>query len=439
MSFRLATVHAIAGLQWFTFMFTNTVVIPISIGAAFDLNAHTISGIMARAFILTGIACLVQALFGHRLPLMEGQSGLWWSVILSLAAIGSGSPLQLSEIGGNLALGIMIGGIIVAALGAAGFHQWLGRLFTPVVMAVLLILLSTQLITIFFHGMLGISQGGPIHPGIAALSLAIAVLVGSLTLFGRRLWSNFAILIGLTVGWVAYVFMFGSAGDPVAVPTWRDITQPFAFGALPGFGGHLRPGLVITAIFTALMNTTNTIATLRAAEPLFSVQVPARAYRRSLLYSGLLTAVSGICGQVPYAPYTSSIGFLRTTRLLERTPFLIGAGLFAVFGFIPQLSGLFATLPYSVGASVLFIAYLQLFGAALQNLDGMTFNFRTVYRIALPVLVGLALQCTDTAAFNSQSPLIRPLLSNGMLVGILISILLENLLPWQKWANTDEP
>ncbi len=91
--------------------------------------------------------------------------------------------------------------------------------------------------------------------------------------------------------------------------------------------------------------------------------------------------------------------------------------------------------PVSIGAAVLLIAYLQLFGAALQNLAGTTFNFRTIYRIALPVLIGLALQATSSQAFQTVNPLVRPLLSNGMIVGILLSILLENLLPWTKWAS----
>ncbi len=176
MHFKTATVQAIAGLQWFVFMFTNTVVIPISVGGAFHLGAHAISGIMARAFILTGAACLLQGLLGHRLPLMEGQSGLWWGVILSLAALGAGSKQELAQVGGNLAFGMIVGGLIVAILGAIGLHSVLNRLFSPMVMAVLLILLAAQLIDIFFHSMLGLNDSPHIEPGIALLAIAVASL-----------------------------------------------------------------------------------------------------------------------------------------------------------------------------------------------------------------------------------------------------------------------
>jgi xanthine/uracil permease len=76
----------LAGLQWLFFMFANTVVIPLTIGDAFDLSAGEVAGALQRSFIYTGAACILQAVFGHKYPLMEGQSGLWWGSILSLCA-----------------------------------------------------------------------------------------------------------------------------------------------------------------------------------------------------------------------------------------------------------------------------------------------------------------------------------------------------------------
>ena len=147
----------LAGLQWLSFLFVNIVVIPLSIGEAYNMTTLEISGNMARSFILTGAASLIQALFGHRLPLMEGQTGLWWGVILSMANIGLASGLSLAEVGGSLSVGIMLGGAAVILFGLFGFHKLLNQLFTPIVMAVLLMLLAAQLINIFFAAMLGIT------------------------------------------------------------------------------------------------------------------------------------------------------------------------------------------------------------------------------------------------------------------------------------------
>lgn len=426
---RNSFVTLFAGLQWLSFMFANTVVIPLSIGAAYHLTAEQISGSMSRSFLLTGAACLLQVLFGHGLPLMEGQSGFWWGITLSLSTIGTASGMPLSEVGGSLAVGMIGGGVLISILGLFGLHKLLNRLFTPIVMAVLLILLAAQLIDIFLRGMLGISATGQVNLGVAGLSLAVAVLVGVLTVAGRGLISNFAILIGLVLGWISYVLLFGS-GTSHVIPSFREVASPFVWGP-PAWN----VGIIVAAVMTALINTTNTVATLRAAEPLFGLRVHSNQYRRSFVWTGIYTALSGLFSVVAYAPYTSSIGFLRTTRILRKAPFIVAAAMFMLLGLAPTLASFFATLPMSIGDSVLFIAYLQLFGSALQNIEGTRFTYRTIFRIAVPTLTGLAIQSIPSHAFATLPGSARAIVGNGMLVGILLAILLENTIPWHKFAD----
>ncbi|MCL6631885.1 MAG: uracil/xanthine transporter [Alicyclobacillus herbarius] len=419
-----------AALQWLGFMFANTVVIPLSVGHAFQLTPEQISGAMARSFILTGAACLVQAAFGHRLPLMEGQSGLWWGVVLTLCSLAHG-PGALKTVGSSLEIGMVLGGVALAVCAVLGLHRLLNRWFTPVTMAVLLILLGSQLVDIFFKGMVGVTESGKIQPGVASWALLVSLLVAVLTIAGKGLLSNFSILIGLSIGWVGYVIFFGSPA--AATPPFRHMADWFVWGD-PSWNS-LDVGILLTAIVTALINTTNTIATLRAAEPTLAITVTDAGYRRSLLVSGLFTALSGPLAQVAYAPYTSTIGFLRTTRLVTKAPFLLGAALFVVMGLLPPVAGFFSRLPVPIGDAVLMVAYLQLFGSALQNLEGITFHFKSIYRIAAPVLLGLAIQTLPAAAFSSLPQVLRAVLSNGMLVGVLMAVILENVIPWHRFAS----
>lgn len=416
----------LAGFQWLSFLFVNTVVIPLSIGAAYQLTALQISGNMARSFILTGVACLIQALFGHRLPLMEGQTGLWWGVILSIASIGLSSGKPIAEVGGSLSVGIMLGGAVVILFGLFGLHKILNKLFTPVVMAVLLFLLAAQLIDIFFKGMVGITSTGKVDVPVALLSIFLVILVSFLTIAGRGLLSNFSILIGIIVGWTLYA-IFWETSTQIVAPHFRDISELFVWGN-PAFD----TGIIIAGICAAIINTSNTIATFRAAEPLLAVKIENRAYKRSFILTGIYTVLSGVFSTVPYAPYTSSIGFLQTTRLFKRAPFIIGSALLIVLGCIPQLVSFFSTLPLSVGNAVLFVAYLQLFGSALRNIEGMRFNYKSIFRIALPTLVGLAILATPSSSFSSIHGFMQTILSNGMLVGILLAVLLENIIPWSR-------
>ena len=416
----------LAGFQWLSFLFVNTVVIPLSVGEAYHLSSLQISGNMARSFILTGIACLIQALIGHRLPLMEGQTGQWWGMVLSIASIGISSGKSIGEVGGSLSVGIMLGGAVVILFGVFGLHKILNQLFTPIVMAVLLLLLASQLIDIFFAGMMGITSTGKVQGPVAILSIFLVILVSILTIAGRGLLSNFSILIGIIVGWILYAFLFGTS-TRVVVPHFHDIAEIFVWGK-PSFD----IGIIIAGICTAIINTSNAIATFRAAEPLLGISIKDGAYRRSFVLSGTYTVLSGIFSTVPYAPYTSSIGFLQTTRLFNRAPFIIGSVLLIVLGCVPQLASFFSTLPISVGDAVLFVAYLQLFGSALRSIEGMQFNYKSIFRIALPTLVGLAILATPSSSFASIHGFMQAILSNGMLVGILLAVILENVIPWSR-------
>ncbi|MHA6259023.1 uracil/xanthine transporter [Sporosarcina sp. CAU 1771] len=413
-----ATITMLAGFQWLFFMFANTIVIPISIGNAFELEQIEIVSAIQRSFIFTGIACILQGFVGHRLALMEGQSGLWWGVLLSLGATATTLNLELSTIGGSIAVGVIISGVLVTVFGLLGMGELLKKWFTPVVMFVFLLLLSNQLITIFLKGMLGLNSNETIDLKVAGFSILLAVFTLLLHVNGKGIISSLNLLIGMTTGWIAAVLLF-------PVEAAESIRTTPILTLFPWGNPTFEWGIVLTVVITGLLNTTNTIATLKGAEDVFEKTTTPRQYRASFFVTGTMSVLSGILGLVPYAPYASSLGLLNSTGIRERAPFIVGALLFIVLGMVPELSSFFSTIPESVGHSVLFVAYLQLFGSALRNIEGLSFEPKTVYRIALPSLIGLAIMGLPASVFSTIPDLLRPVLSNGMLMGILVALISE--------------
>lgn len=408
----------LAGFQWLFFMFANTVVIPISVGAAFGLEQIEIVSAIQRSFIFTGIACILQGLIGHRLALMEGQSGLWWGVILSLAATATTLQIDIAVVGGSIAIGAIISGLLVAILGGLGLGNILKKWFTPTVMFVFLLLLANQLIFIFLQGMVGLNDSPYINLNVAIFSFLLAAFTIFINVKGKGVISNLALLIGMVVGWVISTIVFGSTSTETI--TTGPFLQWFPWGE-PAFEW----GIIITIVITGLLNTTNTIATLKGAEDIYEKETNDRQYRKSFMLSGIFTSISGFVGVVPYAPYASSLGFLLSTGIRDRLPFFIGSALFILLGLIPPLSSFFSTIPHSVGNTILFVAYLQLFRSALRSIEGMTFTPKSVYKIALPALLGMAIMNIPKEAFVSLPALIQPLLANGMLMGIIAALMME--------------
>ncbi|MCM3439886.1 uracil/xanthine transporter [Metabacillus halosaccharovorans] len=415
-----------ASLQWLFFIFANTIVVPISIGTAFDLPYSEISMILRSSLVFTGIACLLQGLIGHRYPLMEGHSGIMWGLMLNLCVIASSTGTSLQTIGGGIASGLLLAGIVVLILGSLKLISFIQKVFTPMVMSVYLFLLTFQLILIFFKGMLKFTPDGKLDIPVSLFSLGVVLLVCLIKIKGKAVISNFAILIGIVVGWVFYLILFPAEQSTISQST--------------GFGLHLFPlgtpnlniGIIAITFLASFINLSNTIASVSTASTMFNDTFSQSRLDRSYLLNGAYSIVSALFGLVPYAPFASSIGFLESTRIFQLRPYLIGGGLMVLLGSVPFLGGLLATLPVTVGNAVLFVAYFQLFGTSLRSIHNHTFNSITIHRLAIPVLVGVCIMNMDADTFNTLPSLIQPLVSNGFIMGVLLSILLEMFVKWEK-------
>lgn len=425
----------VSGLQWLFFIFTNIIVIPITVGAAFELPQETIVSMLQLSFIVTGIACMLQALVGHKRAIMEGQSGLWWGVILTLVntAVAQGIPLQ--ELGGSLTVGVLISGAITVIIGLTGAGPQLAKLFSPAVMGVFMFLFGVQLVGIFMKGMLGIPFGndaetGAIDVSVSLLSILIAIIVIIISVKAPSSIKRYSLLIGIILGWILFVIFFE--------PEQSIKASSFNFELFPLGHPTWNTGIIITVIITGLLNTANTFGSLKGTDSMYKAMTTNSQYRSSFTITGLLTFISGLFGLVPYSPYVSSIGFLNQTGIIKRVPFILGGFMFLLMGLIPAVGGFFSGLPLSVGSAVLFVSYLLLLNSSFQFFKQVSFNTTNIYRSALPLFAGIIIMTMPASYFLTLPSVIRPLVSSGLLVGIVLALLMENLFPWDRYGTEKE-
>lgn len=425
----------LAGIQWFFFMFANTVIIPIMIGAAFGLPQKEVVPLLQMSFIVTGLACFFQVLVGHKKPIMEGQSGLWIAVFLTLIATSSAQGVPLHEVGGSFALGVIISGILTILIGVLGIGPRLASLFNESVMGVFMVLLGLTLMQIFIKGMLGLPFGATnepatIHLAKSAVSIFIIIVVILISIKSSKKVRNYALLIGIILGWVVYTFFFGI--EKIASDSSVGITL-FPFGQVTW-----NTGIVFTAVVTGILNISNTYGALLGTDGLLNKQTTKREYAATFSITGITNVISGFFGLIPYAPYVSSIGFLRQTAIYDRLPFMIGSFLFFTMGLIKPIGTFFSMLPLSIGCAVLFVAFLQFFHSSLEFFKKVTFNGLNIYRSAIPFFVGAIIMTLPASVFASLPTLIEPFVSNGLLVGILLAVVLENVFNWDKIGQEEQ-
>ncbi|MGO4109916.1 uracil/xanthine transporter [Paenibacillus sp. YAF4_2] len=419
----------LAGMQWLFFIFTNTVMVPLSIGHALGLAPEDIASSMQRSFILTGLLCIVQAIWGHRYALMDGPAGVWWGLVLSICASAPAMGMDIGTVAASLSTGFILSSAVVIVLALCGFLKVLKRIFTPMVMGVFLLLLTFQLANTFFKGMIGYDQGGKWDLQLAGLSLFIIVVVALIHLKGKGKWGQFSLLGGIIVGWIAYALLFGSESRMgAATGSSNGIWHWLPWGT-PGF----EPGIMMVGLLAGLVNMTNTLTSLTAAGRLFKREASDKQFVRSILFTNSFSILAGCLGLIPFGTFASSIGFLENTKVLRRAALLAGSAMFIIVGIFPALGGWLAQLPLSVGNAVLFVAYLQMFGTAIRSFQGTTFNAKTIYRVALPVLTGISIMNIPASAFAEFPPLLTPILSNGLIIGVLLVIILENFIQWDKF------
>jgi xanthine/uracil permease len=420
-----------SSVQWLFFIFVNTVVVPISIASVFELSPDSLKMMLSSSLIFTGLACIFQGWLGHRFPIMEGHSGLLWGVILNLGLSASSMEMSLSTIGGGIVTGVILACIVTIILVFISGPEFLKSIFSPMVMTVYLFLLTFQLIFIFFKGMFPLTNDGTINIPMSLFSLAIVILVSVLKLKGKKMLSNYSILIGLIVGWIFYDILFV---DKVAMITQ---SNHLTFTLFPLGKPNLELGIIVVTFFAVMMNLTNTVASISTSENLFKQETPTKQFRNSIFITSIFSIIGSGFGLVPFTPFSSSIGFLQSTRIFQREPFFIGGALLTLMGLVPMFGSFLATMPISVGNAVLFVAYLQLFGTAYSSLEGKIFNSNTIFRLAVPVLVGISLMNMPQAQFSNLPILIQPFITNGLIMGVLISIIFERIVNWTLFEKIE--
>lgn len=421
-----------SALQWVAFMVAGSIAAPIAIADLFQLSPADTAGFIQRTIFVLGAASLIQALAGHKLPINEGPAGLWWGVFAIYAGFAGTLYTSHEEVLSVLQGGMIASGIIFFILASTGLLRKLSNLFTPTITFIYLMLLILQLSGSFINGMFGIQNGEQSLQPLVLLGSGLTILVALYFSSHKRKWiQQYSIILALLAGWLIFILL-GLGKHTNVSSDWFSLPDVFVFGA-PIFD----TGVIVTSLFITFLLTANMIASIRVMEEVLKAKgYPAtERFTKSGFVSGFNQLLGGVFSAIGSVPISGAAGFVSATRMYSIIPFIMGSAMIIIISLIPKVMNLFASLPAPVGYAVTTVIFIKMVGLALGEYRKEHDLERIHFVTGISFIIGVGAMFVPASAFNHVPVVVASILNNGLILGTVIGILVEQTILFKRRKN----
>ncbi|CAM3061168.1 purine/pyrimidine permease [Filibacter tadaridae] len=417
----------VGGIQWAVFLVASSIAAPIAIAHVFGMEGMDTTLFIQRTIFVLGIACLIQAFIGHKLPINEGPAGLWWGVFVVYAGMTGALYPTMEKTFQALQSGLLYSGILFIILAYTGLVSKMKKLFTPTVTFIYLILLVFQLSGTFIKGMFGIESTGDPFDGVVALGSVAVILFTLYSMNHRTSWiQKYSVLLSIGLGWLLFLILkktpsisFGSA-PIISLPDMLVFGKPVWDG-----------GMFVTSLFITLLLITNMIASIRVMENLykhsFHIEKPERI-KEGAVVSGINHLLAGLFSAIGPVPISGAAGFVSATKMKSLRPFIIGSVIVVTVSLFPAVMTLFAALPVPVAYAVTFAIFTKMVEMAFHELEAEANKSRAFKVSAFGLMIGVGLMFVPVDSLSHLPSIVISLLSNGLVTGTIIAIIIEQYL-----------
>ena len=407
------------GLQWWIVTVPALIVMGLVLAKLhYSADGLAQSIYMQKMFAILGVTLLVQILFGHKLPLVVGPA----SVLLVgiLATISSSIPAIYTA--------IMIGGVAMALMAASGMLKVMQKVFTIRIIITIMFLIPITLAPTIIK----LSFQGAINPLFnLGFVLIITLLLILLNRFLQGIWKSTTLIWGIVVASILIYFI---------QPAHTEVIPAITGGS--GFVMHslfIKPefdfGVIFAFLFCAIAILIAEVGSIQAVGKMIGADQMTKRTQRGVFFSGLSSAVSGLFGVIGSTDFSLSPGIIAATRCASRFPFIVSGILLILCAFFPPLIQMLLLIPNAVmGVVLLYVMTTQFaagFQMSMQQKAITEFNDGVI--IGLPIMVALLISFAPIEVSQHIPSIIRPLLGNSLVMGIVMVLLLEHLiLPAKK-------
>lgn len=418
------------GLQHVLVMYAGAIAVPLIIGGALNLPKDQIAFLISADLFASGIVSIIQSLgiwrFGARLPVMMGVT---FASVPPMLALANNPDLGITAI---------YGAVIGAGFFVLFLAPYVGRLirfFPPVVVGTVITITGLTLMPI------GINWAGGGQPTISViedgiskrvpnpdygapeyilLSLLVLLVILAVAKFGRGFLANIAVLVGLSVGFVAAWFAGFVEFQGVADAAWFSPVTPFHFG-YPTF--DLQAILSLSIVMVVVM--VETAGMLLAVGEMVEQPLDEKRMTEGLRVDGIGSIIGGIFNTFPYVSYSQNIGLVGVTGVKSRWVCVMAGAILIVLGLVPKLSTIAASIPVVVLGGAGIVMFGMVCAAGVKILAGVDFTQRgNLFIVGVSIVLGL-IPTLAPAFYNQMPAALDPIAHSGIVMAAISAFILN--------------
>ncbi|MBF1444420.1 uracil-xanthine permease [Prevotella nigrescens] len=394
--------RTVVGVQFLFVAFGATVLVPLLVGLD-PATALFTAGIGTFIFHLTTKG---------KVPIFLGSSFAFIAPIIK-ASEQWGMPGTLAGI-----IGVSLVYFVMSALIKWQGRKLLNRLFPPVVIGPVIILIGLSLSS----SAVDMAKNNWL---LAGISLTVAILV--LTL-GKGLIKLVPVVCGIVVGYIAAVCMGEVDFTNVAAAPWFALPPALADFHLPQFAWEPFLFMIPVAIAPVIEHIGDVYVVGAVAQKDF-VKDP--GLHRTMLGDGLACLAASFFGGPPVTTYSEVTGAMSITKITQPQVIRISAATAIVFSVIGKLSALLQSIPAAVLGGIMLLLFGTIASVGIQNLIQHKVNLnhtRNTIIISVTLTIGIGGAILTYGNFAMS----------GIGLSAIVGVLLNLVLPHPKEEETEE-
>ena len=392
------------GLQWFM------ICIPVVLTSTFIAPEGETVFFTRKMFAVMGATMIIQSLWGHRLPLIAGPAAALLMGVITASAQGHGSS--------TIYPAMMIGGATVAVMAACGILSRLQRIFTPRVVISILLLVSFTIA----KPIVGLIFADNDHQLLALVfSIACVLVMAVANNLLRGVWKTTVVIWAMILGSLIYYCFTGFPSQFLTDSVEpRLLNLPMEFDA----------GVVLAFVFCYVALLINEVGSVQSLGEMIGADNMPRRNKRGVGITGLMNVVAGAFGVIGPVDYSLSPGVVASTSCASRYTVLPAAAAMILLAFFPKPVSVLLTIPLPVmGTVLLYLMATQIAaGLGMMQASKSVPTFKDGMILGIPIMFNIILSFAPQQAIDTIPALLRPIVGNGFVMGIIVILLLEHLL-----------